>query len=181
MATELPELDELFDPGLKLTVRGTKYTVPLPSGELGLWCQRAAEAGGALAAADSEAKMAAAVARINAIPELEGDLTLTQRLLGPVYGQMLADEVPHHFIEFCAATTYVWIIRSEDAAKRFWESGGRPEALRPANRATRRAAAKTGGSRTAAATKTPSAASTSGTTSLTTSGRASKAATKRAR
>src|SRR5688500_15259911 len=98
MATELSELDELFDPGLKLTVRGKRYTVPLPSAALGLWCQRAAEAGGALAAAKSGPAMASAIARINAIPELEGALTLPQRLLGPVHAEMLADEVPHHYV-----------------------------------------------------------------------------------
>jgi hypothetical protein len=181
MGAVLGDLDEYFSPGLTLTVRGQKYVVPLPNAELGLWCQRMARAAGAISAADTEQEMAAAVARVNALPELKGDLTLQQRVLGTAYDEMMADDVPHHFVEFCGATAYIWIIGGEEAATRYWQAGGRPEAMRPMNRQERRAAAKkaTGGSRTAAAGGTRSQASTSGTNTPRKSAAAKKAAPSR--
>lgn len=164
MATTLADLDEYFAPGLTLTVLGKKYVVPLPSAELGLWCQRVAQAGGAIHAAATPAEAQAAIDRVNALPELDGDLTLAQRVLGAVYEQLAADKVPHPYIEYCGATAYVWIIAGEEAAERYWTSGGRPEALSPtpANRAERRAAGKTS---TAAAATTRTPVSSSGTKS----------------
>lgn len=173
MPTTLHDLDQYFEPGLTLTVQGHQYTVPLPSAELGLWCQRVATAAGAINAASSDAEIQAAVAQVEKLPELDGDLTLAQRMLGPAYDQMVAARVPHPYLEFCGATAYVWTVAGEEAAERFWIAGGRPEALRPTpnNRAERRAAQqrKTGGTRTAAETATPKAGSTSGTTSPPTS------------
>lgn len=168
MGTKLGELDEYFNPGLELTVLEREYVVPLPSAELGLWCQRVAAATGAINEASSEAEVQAAVDRVEALPELDGDLTLAQRTLGETYDQMAADGVPHPYLEFCGQTAYIWIIAGEDAAKRYWTSGGHPEASRPTpNRAERRA--QIGGSRTDAAESTPKPGSTSGTTSRTTS------------
>ncbi|MDP9799344.1 hypothetical protein J2S43_007856 [Catenuloplanes nepalensis] len=165
MTTRLADLDEFFSPGLVLTVRGQEYTVPLASAELGVWCRRMAVATGEITHASTAAEMQAAIERIDAVPELPGPaLTLPERVLGDVYARMVADEVPDPYVQFCGATAYIWIISDEETAARYWQSGGRPEALRPAgSRAERRA--RTGGSNTAAATATPSAASTSGTTS----------------
>jgi hypothetical protein len=156
------DLDRYFDPGLTLTVRGKEYVLPLPSAELGLWCRRVAEAAGAVNAADSPKEMEAAVARVHALPDLPGDLTLPERTLGAAYGQMVADGVPDPYLTFCGNTAYVWIIGGEAAAEAYWTSGGRPEVLGPGNRAQRRAAAR-GGTSTAAAAETRPPASTSGT------------------
>lgn len=169
------DLDQYFAPGLTLTVRGREYQVPLPSAELGLWCQRIAQAAGAMHSAETTDEIRDAVGRLQALPELDGDLTLPQRVLGPVYDQMVADEVPFPHIEVCGETAYVWIINGEDAALRYWTSGGRPEARGPDNRAARRAARSTG---TGGAGTTRSRTSTSGTTSRpkkpTTAGRRSR-------
>lgn len=167
MARKFGDLDEYWSPGLVLTVRGREYTVPLPSAELGLWCQRIASTAGAIHQASTEDEIQAAVEKIESLPELDGeDLTLAQRLLGPVYDQMVADKVPFPYIEFCGSTAYVWVVAGEEAAERYWTSGGRPEAVRPVNRAQRRAAARaTGRTGTAGASATRSQASTSGTRS----------------
>jgi hypothetical protein len=174
MGARLADLDEYFDPGLVLTVRGREYRVPLPSAELGLWCRRMAIATGEITQASTEPEIQAAVERVNAVPQLPGDLSLAERVLGEVYDQMAADAVPDPYIQYCAMTAYVWIISDEETAARWWQSGGRPEALRPGNRAERRKA-KTGGSRTARAAATPPAASTSGTKSRRTSAGSSTA------
>lgn len=166
MPATLRDLDEYFSPGLTLTVRGKEYVVPLPNAELGLWCQRVAQAAGAVNTASSQQEIQAAVERVNALPELDGDLTLAQRVLGHTYDQMVTDQLPYPYIEHCGQAAYVWIIAGEDAAEQWWQAGGRPEALRPGNRAQRRAA---GGTATAAAPGTRSRASTSGTKSRKTS------------
>lgn len=164
------DLDEYWSPGLVLTVRGREYTVPLPSAELGLWCQRIAAAAGQISQASTDEEIQAALARAQAVPELDGqDLTLAQRLLGSAYDEMISAGVPWPYIEFCSGVAFVWIVAGEQAAERWWTSGGRPEALRPGNRAQRRAEAKeirsTGQTNTAAARKTPSQGSGSGTKS----------------
>lgn len=176
MGTRLHDLDAYWSPGLTLTVRGREYTLPLPSAELGLWCRRLAEVTGEVHNASNEQEIQAAVARIEALPQLPGDLSLPERVLGDVYQQMAADQVPDPHIQFCGQTGYIWIIGGEDAAERYWTSGGRPEAQRPTNRQARRAQnrAGTGGSRTAEADATPAPASTSGTTSPPTQGRKSR-------
>lgn len=165
MPTTLGDLDAYFSPGLELTVRGKGYTVPLASAELGLWCRTIAEATGAVSEDSSPEEMRQAVSRLERLPQLPGEMSLAQRLLGSAYDEMVSDQVPDVYIEFCSATAYIWIIAGEEQAQRYWESGGRPEARRPGNRADRRAEAKAGVNGTAAASGTPSPASTSGTRS----------------
>lgn len=169
MGRKFGDLDEYWSPGLTLTVRGREYVLPLPSGELGLWCRRVASVAGEVNAASTEDEVAAAVAAIDEIPELPGKLTLHERVLGDVYQQMLDDEVPDPYIVFCGQTAYVWILAGEERAEAFWTSGGRPEAMRPANRQERRAQTRAGKTSTAAAAATKSRASTSGTRSPRTS------------
>lgn len=171
MATRLADLDALFDPGLVLTVRGREYTVPLASAETGMWCRRMALATGEITAASTPEEMQAAIERINAIPGNDDDLTLPERTLGPVYAQMAADGVPDVWITYAGATAYMWIISDEETAAKWWRSGGRPEAVRPGNRAERRAATRAGGTGGGAASGIRTPASTSGTRSRRRSGR----------
>lgn len=165
--TTFADLDQYFDPGLTLTVRGKEYVLPLPSAELGLWCRRVAQAAGEVHAASTEDEMQAAIDRVNALPELPGgkDVTLPERVLGDVYQQLMAAEVPDPYIQFCGQTAYIWIIGGEEAAGRYWTSGGHPEAWSPTNRSVRRAQARAGGTNTVADGTTRTPASTSGTTS----------------
>ncbi|XVU25811.1 DUF7426 family protein [Actinoplanes sp. CA-054009] len=163
MATTFSELDDFLSPGLVLTVRGKEYTVPLASGELGLWCRRTAELAGQVHAASTADEVDAAVQAAKALPAAPGEkgLTMHERTLGTAYQLLLDDEVPDPYIQFCGETAYVWIVAGEEQAARYWTSGGRSgEGRGPGNRAARRSAQKTGG---AAANATPSPGSTSGT------------------
>ena len=157
------DLDEYFDPGLVLTVRGKEYTLPLPSAELGLWCRRIAQTAGEVSDATTDQELQEAGerghARAAALPPLPGDLTFEERMLGAAYTAMVTDAVPDPYIHFCAQTAYIWIIGGEDAAERYWTCGGRPERLARTNRADRRNAQKTN---TAAAPAMTPPASTSG-------------------
>jgi hypothetical protein len=180
MAKKFGDLDEYWSPGLTLTVKGKEYTVPLASAELGLWCRRIAQITGDVHAASTEADMQAAVARIEALPELPGggDISLPERVLGPVYQQMAADGVEDPYIQFSGQAAYLWIIGGEEAAERFWTSGGHPEALGPTNRQERRAAGQTS---TGGANGTRTPASTSGTRSPKMSGGSGRARRSRGR
>ena len=168
------ELDQYLDPGLKLTVKGTVYTVPLPSGELGLWCRRVAQVAGEISAASSEEEIQAVAERAaeaaEELPPIPGGdrRPFEVLMLGDAHAQMLADAVPDPYIQFCARTAYLWIVAGEEAAERFWTSGGRPEAPSPANRAERRALQRAGSSTTTStgeARTTPSPGSGTGTNS----------------
>jgi hypothetical protein len=168
---KLSGLGNYFNPGLELGgVPGRDdverdYVVPLASAELGLWCQMVAEVSGRIHAASTPDEIKDVVDRIeNDLPDLDGGpLTMAQRTLGKAYDQMVADGVSHAHIQYCGATAYAWIVGGEEAAERYWTSGGRlGEAARPANRQERRAVGQTS---TAAANGTNTPASTSGTRS----------------
>lgn len=161
MSTQFADLDAVFSPGIRFSIAGRPYTILPPSAEVGLWCQRLAQAAGVLRAAETDAELAAAMEQIGEVPDLPGDLTMPQRVLGPLWQQLADDGVDHARIRFVALTAFAWVIGDEDAARRYWDSGGRPEAVAP-NRATRRAAATAA---TGAASMTPSRGSGSGTRS----------------
>ncbi len=177
---KLSGLSEFFRPGLELGgVPGRdeverSYVVPLPSAELGLWCQLLAEQGGRIHSASTAEEMQEIITAIEAeLPELGADAkTMAQKVLGSAYAAMMADGVDHLSIQYCGNTAYAWIVGGEEAAERYWKSGGQPgEAQRPANRQERRA----GRTNTGAANATKQPASTSGTRSPTRSSRRGRA------
>lgn len=178
---KLDGLGDYFSPGLELGgvpgADGTlhSYVVPLPTAELGLWCQVLAEASGRINAASSPEEMQEIIDRAEkSMPDIAVDArTMAQRILGTAYDQMMADGVPHHYIQFCGNTAYAWIVGGEEPAERYWKSGGQlGEARRPANRQEHRAAGRTS-TDAAGATNTP--ASTSGTRSPSRSSRNGRA------
>ncbi len=146
---------------LQVTIRGREYTIPAASAELGLWCRATFTA----ATVEDDEQRRTATSKI---PALKGEQTLAQVMLGDVYQQMVRDQVEDRYIEFVATVAYLDVVVGRDTAVEFYEAGGRPEARRPDNRASRRA---TGGNRTGGATKTPSQGSSSGTKSRKRSGK----------
>jgi hypothetical protein len=153
---------------LKLPVKGRVYEVPPASAELGLWCRSIFSA----ANAEDEDEEREAKARA---PKLPGNMTLSQRVLGPAWDAMLRDGIEDEYIEFCGTTAFIWIVRGEEAAELYWKSAGDPGKLqRPANREERRAVARAGATSTGAAGETPSPGSTSGTRSRRKSRRGSR-------
>lgn len=169
MAGKFGDLAEYFQPGLTLTILGEEYEVPLPSAELGLWCRRVAELAGSVASDATADEAQEAAGRAADLPDLPGNLSFTERLLGGSYQEMVDRGVPDPYVQFAAQTAYLWIVAGEDTAARFWQAGGRrPESEGPGNRAQRRAATSTS---TGAATTTRPPASTSGTSSRKRSGR----------
>lgn len=158
MTADFGALDDLFDPGLTFKLRGVQYRIDPPSAEVGLWCERIAQIAGGVKGAKTDAEMQAAMARVEALPQLDGaDLSLAQRTLGPTYDELVGNGVDHAWIKLISMAAFIWIVGDEEAARRYLESGGRPESEAP-NRQARRASRSTGG-----ATKTRKPASTSGT------------------
>ena len=163
-------------PGLLLTIAGRAYSVPPPSAQVGLWCERIAATAGQVRQATTDAEMAAVAERVEQLPTLPGDATFPERVLGTAYPAMVADGVDHIRLRIAAMTAFLWIVGGDEAAERFWSSGGRPEALGPDNRADRRASTTTAGAPT---TRQPG--STSGTSPRNTSSRGARARRSRGR
>lgn len=150
MGTRFGDLDRYYDPGLILTVKGRDYLIPLASAEVGLWCRRLVPATTRLHQASTDEQARRAVEEIEALPVPPGldGLTLPELLLGNAYRQMTADGVEDAYIQYCGVTALMYVLGGEDLARRWWESGGRPEAVGPGNRAERRARRKGGSSPT---------------------------------
>ncbi len=156
MTDNFGALDALLDSGLKFTLRGKAYTIQPVDGLTGLWCQRLAEVAGGVHTAETDEEMAAAVARVEALPKLEGELTLVERMLGDLYNELIADGVHHEAIKVLGKAAYIWVIADAEKAKRFLDAGGRPESLAP-NRAARRQSRATAGAKS---TRKPASTST---------------------
>lgn len=157
------DLDEFFDSSLRLPVGGTTYVVPSPDAATGLYAQRLFQI---FVNARTDRKVAEEdLAKLQLEDGEERDLYM--RLLGPVYQQMVDDGVQWEKLKFCGTTALMWVAVSLQAAEKFWERGGIPEAPTP-NRQARRRAGKASGSKTSAR------GSTGGTTSRRTSNRVIK-------
>lgn len=161
MTTRFGELNEFFDPGLEFTIAGKPYRIDPPSAEVGVWCHRVAIVAGGVNRAKTDAEIAAAVERVQALPDElpEGKDTVEQVVLGDTYDRLVADGVDHARIRFLFQVAMTWVVHGEDMAAELWNTGGRPEAQAP-NRADRRASRSTG-----VAGSTRRRGSTSGTTS----------------
>lgn len=132
------DLDEFFDDTIELPVGGKTYVVPGVDAETGLYCQRLLERG-----------KAAYLGKDVDGGELddEAEMSLYERVLGPVYAELIADGVSWPKISHCGLTAFFWAANNRTTAEKYWNSGGNPEALTPpTNRAQRRAS----GSRTKA-------------------------------
>lgn len=147
------DLDEFLDDGssgLELPIGGKVYKVPDLDGPTGLWAERLAAA---LGRDDDEGADALD----------DGDeRILAERMLGSALEEMVADGVAWPKIRIAGMTAFFYHVDQPEAARRYWEAGGNPEAAGPAeeetqpNRASRRASA-------AAARTTRKRASGSGT------------------
>lgn len=145
------DLDEFFADFLELPIGGKTYRVPDVPAADGLWAQRIVE----------EIRKAKRAGDADAGKLDDGDERLLyQRMLGPVFDEMMADGVGWSKVTHAGMTAFIWATNDREAAEKYWESGGDPEALGSAgstqNRASRRASA-------AAARTTQKRASTSGT------------------
>jgi len=152
-------LHEVFDGRLKLPGKDGKiYRVPEPDNELGLWCTAMMAAGLAINMGEKPGE---------GMPPLQLDdddeEALYKRLLGPVWDELSADGYGFATQRHFAQTAFFWIGIGEEAAMRFWNSGGDPKASAP-RAARRQRAAPTASTRsTAVANTTLSPASTNGT------------------
>ena len=158
MAGAFKELDEFLDDSLTLPIGGKAYEVPAVPGRDGLWAQKLL----------AEVERAKDAGQADAGKLDDGDERLLyQRMLGPVFDEMLTDGVSWQRISHAAMTVFFWTTADRDTAEKYWTAGGDPERLGSAgspNRASRRASA-------AAANTTRKRASTSGTKAAKTSAR----------
>lgn len=152
------DLDELLDGGLDLPIGGKLYRVPPVNAETGLRLQRLHDwmFGVAAAVKAHEDDPGQDLALPEPAAELLTDaqeLDMYRKSLGTAYDEMIDDGVAWPRFKVAGMTAFLHHTQSAEAAERYWNAGGRPEAS-AGNRAGRRAAARS----------TPPPASASGTT-----------------
>ncbi|MFG3349496.1 hypothetical protein ACGF1Z_31115 [Streptomyces sp. NPDC048018] len=165
MAGGFKVLDEFFDDSLDLPVKCRDgqvrtFHIPGPSAEDGLKVEKLMELL-FRAVADPDAEPDA-----TALDDL-GELHLYEAALGPAYAEVEANlDFPR--FKLVAITAALWISQGREAAEAFWNAGGDPSQVGPANREERRASSR-------AAKSTPTRASRSGTSTPPATVRARKA------
>lgn len=117
------DLDEFFDSSLRLPVRGKTYVIESPDARTGLWCQR-------IVALSAKAKAGSLDDDDAAALQLDDDeeRDLFERLLGPAFEEMVADNLPWEHVKHCGLTALIWAAGNVEAAEEFWASGGDPKA-----------------------------------------------------
>lgn len=152
------DLEDFLDTSLRLPVKGKTYVVPPPSIATGVWCtqllETAAKAQGLkdgeeLPDADVEALML----------DDDEEKNLYKRILGPVYQELVDDNVEWPYLTHMGQTVFFWITADKARAEKFWKSGGRGKAPKaPTDRKPKKGGAKSG-RRASAAGTTPSPSS----------------------
>ncbi|MFB7278047.1 hypothetical protein ACFCZV_13145 [Streptomyces hydrogenans] len=165
MAANFKVLDEFLGDSLDLPARCKDgeirtFHIDSPDAEQGLKVEKLMEIGIRLAADPEAAPDAAALDDV-------AELNLYKAALGAAYDDALR-LLPWAAFKHLALTASLWISQGLDAAETYWNSGGDPSQLGPANRAERRASSR-------AAKSTPTRASRSGTSTPPATGRARKA------
>lgn len=112
------DYDQVAD-GLKLPVRGTVYDVPEMTVSAGIRVRRWADA---VRSGDDHEPMT--------------DETLGRLVLGTVYDQMVADDVPQGALRRAVQTALTDALYGREAAQRAW-AGDTPKAPAPASNPTR--------------------------------------------
>lgn len=115
------------------------YKVPSPSARTGLWLTTLWELG--TSAANGEKLTASERAQL--VLDDDGEKDLFKRVLGPVYAEMLADEVAWSVLQKIGLDAYLCFAQSRDIAD--LALAGRGERQARENRATRRAVKRTAG------------------------------------
>lgn len=121
------DLDEFFDPTLPLPIGGKTYTIPSPSADVGIRCQRMFSLMRRAAQGHTLTADEAASLRFDD----EDERTWHRTLLGPIYDELVADDVPWAKIQRVSSTAFTWITQGKSAAEAVW-TANRPEAPAPA-------------------------------------------------
>lgn len=115
------DLDEFFDSTLKLPIRGKTYVIESPDAKTGLWCQRILAVAAKVKGGDGEVSEEEAAGLKLDDDEERG---LFQRLMGPVFDEMIADRLPWEHIKHAGVTCLMWAAGNEGQAEKYWKSGG---------------------------------------------------------
>lgn len=156
------DLNDFLDDTLVLPIKGKKYTVQAPDGETGLLCQRLLALGAQAAKGEAEVKSTL---------DDDDEEDLYQRVLGPVWDEMMADKVSWPRIKRASTTVMFWCTLGLAAAEAYWNSEPdgpkappkQPTDRKPGAKSARPASTDTRRQRTAAK-KTATAGRTSSTT-----------------
>lgn len=150
MTSQFQDLDEFFDPTLRLPVRGKEYVIQPVDAKTGVWVQRLFEIGARQRA--GEELDAEALSSLKLDDDQEKDAF--RRVLGDTYQEILADGVGWEDLKLVGTTALIWVGTDKNTAAAFWNAGGKtPKARkapadrqaksgRPASTATKKRPAK---------------------------------------
>ena len=127
---------------MPLPIRGKVYRVPAVSAEVGLRCQALVHRALRIKAGVNVDAEGVSALRLDDDEERE----FAESMLGPVFGEMIADGVPWVYVQRAATTTFVWTTADRAKAAEVWREADSPEARRPPR--DRKKQRKTAGSRT---------------------------------
>ena len=120
MASQFQDLAEMWDPNLPLPIRGKTYSVPSPNIAVGLRAQATVAIAVKVKAGGSVTPEDVAALKLDDEQELE----FTQSMLGPVFTEMQADDIPWEYVRHAAKTVFMWLISDRDEAAQIWADRG---------------------------------------------------------
>lgn len=133
------ELDEFFDPTLRLPIRGKVYVIKSVDAKTGIRLQRLFTVGAqAVAGAEVSSEQLASL-ELDDSEEFE----LYQTVLGDAYDEMIADELPWDIIRHAGTTAFMWAAGNRQAAEDFWASPGEARPV-PQDRLPKKKSARRG-------------------------------------
>lgn len=117
------DLAEVFDPSLRLPIRGKTYVVPAPSAAVGTRLMSLAVISAAAVIDEDAEKLQDALQLTD-----EQETDFIKLALGSAFDEMNDDGLPYAFIEHAGNTAWMHWCFGADAGTAYWESGGKATA-----------------------------------------------------
>lgn len=124
------QLEEFFDASITLPINGKDYEIQSPDAETGIFCQRLMAGAATVMTGQEISDKDAEKLRLD--DDEESDLY--QRLLGSVWDELFADQVPWTLIKHAGSTALVWVTQSREDAEEFWSQGPKKDPAAPQDR-----------------------------------------------
>ncbi len=125
------DLQQHFDPALKLPIGGKVYRIEPVDADTGLFLQATTafaatiQGGGTVLPADVEQLRL----------DEDDPRDIMHRLLGDTLDEMKADGLDFEVIKLVTQTALIWVVQDADTAETFWNNGGSlPKARAPQDR-----------------------------------------------
>lgn len=130
MASQFQDLAELLDPTLSLPIRGKTYRVADPGVKTGLRAQATVAIAMKVKQGQDVTPEDVAGLKLDDDEEIE----FTRSMLGDVFDEMAADDLPWEYVRHAAKTVFMWLISDRDEAATVWSTLGKQARPEPKDR-----------------------------------------------